>query len=53
MKRILLIPVLSLAAALLVGCTYDGDTIRAEVPGGYHGQSGVAPILRQLRPCIM
>jgi hypothetical protein len=43
MKRILLIPVLSLAALLSVGCNYDGNTIRAEVPGGNHGQSGMVP----------
>jgi hypothetical protein len=43
MKRFLLIPALTLAGLVSVGCNYDGNTIQAEVPSGYHGQTGNVP----------
>ncbi|HZK82745.1 MAG TPA: hypothetical protein VFC46_16795 [Humisphaera sp.] len=38
MKHLLLIPVIVFAALFSVGCSYDANTIRAEAPGGTHGQ---------------
>ena len=43
MKRNFLIAALGLVALALTGCSYEGSAITAEVPGGYHGQSGTAP----------